>query len=119
MASSCASLDKVIAAGADFLFPPLLPATTTEPMLLLLLLLVVVVVVVVRGAWWWWWPAALLRRDGSDALTLLAAGWPVSRWPGRTVLDVGAGTGLFGLAVAAVGKKRAQTNARQQPAHLP
>ena len=55
MAASCALLDKAIAAGVDFCFPPLLPAgvnflfppllldTTTVPMLLLVVVVVPVV----------------------------------------------------------------------------
>ena len=44
MAASCALLDKAIAAGADFLFPPLLLDATTVPMLLLVVVTVVVLV---------------------------------------------------------------------------
>ena len=42
MVASCALLDKAIAAGADFLFPPLLLDATTVPMLLLVVVTVVV-----------------------------------------------------------------------------
>ena len=60
MAASCALLDKAIAAGVDFCFPPLLPAgvnflfppllldTTTVPMLLLVVVMVVVPVVFIE-----------------------------------------------------------------------
>ena len=47
------------------------------------------------------WNAALVLSGAIE--TGLVPRWPVARLRGARVLDVGAGTGIFGLAVAAAG----------------
>jgi predicted nicotinamide N-methyase len=54
------------------------------------------------------WNAALVLSGAIE--TGLVPRWPVARLRGARVLDVGAGTGIFGLAVAAAGARAVLTD---------